>query len=70
MILGCVSSSIITRSQNTFNLSYHELVSVSGAEARNATLKEMVGAASSGYPRDKIGACSSGDGEVDENRGI
>ena len=53
-----------------FELSYHRLVSGSGSEARNATLAELLGAARSEYPRDKSGACSSGDGGGDGDGGI
>ena len=41
-----------------------------GAEAGNATLAEMVGAAHSVNPRDKSGACRSGDGGGDGDGGI
>ena len=38
------------------NSPYPGLVSGSGADASNATIKAMVGAARSGYLRDNIGA--------------
>ena len=37
-------------------------MSGSGAESRNATIKEIVGAYCSRYPMDKSGACSRGGG--------
>ena len=42
--------------------SYHGLVSDGKPEDGTATIKTMVGAAHSGYPRDKSGACISGGG--------
>ena len=41
------------------DLSYHGLVSVGRAEARNAPIQVMVGSARLGYPVDKGGACRS-----------
>ena len=52
------------------NLSYHGLVSGGVAETGTATIKAMVGAACSGYPMDKSGACSSGGGKGDGDVGI
>ena len=47
------------------DLSYHGPVSGSGAEAGNAPIQEMVGAALPGYPGDKSEACcSKGGGET------
>ena len=45
-------------------------MSVGGAEARDVTLLEIVGADRSRYPRDKSGAHGSGYGGGDGNGGI
>ena len=52
------------------NFSHHGMVSGGGAEARNETLAEMVGAFHYIYPRDRSGACRSGYGGGDRDGGI
>ena len=53
-----------------YDLSYHGIVSGGGAEARDAALAEMMGAARSIYPRDKISTSDIGYGGRDGDGGI
>ena len=59
---GCILTTARTRLHIHCDSSYRELVSGVGAESGTAPIQEMVGAARSGCPRDKSGACSSGGG--------